>query len=171
MSCSICDSIKNRENVVYEDKKIVAFLSKKPAAFGHVVIAPKQHYSIIENVPDYIVGDMFKIANKVSSAVFEIIGAEGTNILVNNGVDAGQKEPHVSVNVIPRRSNDNLGFNWAPKQLTEEEMSTVELILREGAKEIGGFQEEEKEIIETRENPEEDDNHDSYLLRQLDRVP
>jgi len=171
MTCEICNIIKNKENIIYEDKEIVAFLSKTPSVLGHVIVTTKQHYPIMENIPDYIVGLLFKVVNKIAIAIFETLKAEGTNIIINNGIEAGQKKPHFTVNIIPRRTNDNLNFQWKPKQLNEEEMSTIELKLKEGAKDIGAFEKEKKEPVKIEKKVEKISEENSYLTRQLERIP
>jgi histidine triad (HIT) family protein len=132
MACEYCDIIdREKESAnIYEDDKVVAFLSDQPATIGHIVVAPKKHSPIFEAIDDGIVEHLFKIVNKISIAVFEAIKCEGTNVIVQNGVEAGQEAPHFSVNIIPRKGDDGLLFEWAPKQLSEEEMATIELQLR-----------------------------------------
>ena len=171
MACDVCDTIESRENIVFENNNVFAFLNQTPACMGHVTIVPKKHFPIIENVPDFIVADMFKVANKISSAIFESLGAQGTNIIVNNGVDAGQKKPHASVEVLARKEKDNLNFQWKPKQLTQEEMSTVELTIREKTKNIGEFQKEEAKPISMDKKTEKISDEESMLVDQLNRLP
>jgi histidine triad (HIT) family protein len=40
------------------------------------------------------------------------LGANGVNIMQNNGRAAGQEVPHVHVHVIPRFENDGHHWNW-----------------------------------------------------------
>ena len=137
MTCKLCSMIdeKKKTKIVYEDSDIVAFLSDNPSVVGHIIIAPKKHSPIFEAVDDPITGKLFNIANKISAAVFESIGAKGTNLIVHNGIAAGQEDPHFSINIISRRDDDGIIFDWPPKQLSEEEMATIELQMKEGLKE------------------------------------
>jgi histidine triad (HIT) family protein len=157
---------------IYEDDKTISVLNKTPAAIGHVLIIPKEHYTIIEQVPDFEIGHMFNIANKISSAIFEALNMQGTNIIVENGVAAGQETAHFAINIIPRRENDGLNLTWQPKKLSEDEMSTVELKLKEAAKSIGEFEKQKKESISL-DNKEKKQikGEDDYLIKQLRRVP
>lgn len=148
MECPVCDFIKSgKAKKIYEDELVVAFLSPNPAVPGHSLVVPKQHFVIIEQTPDYLVGKLFQVANIVSSALFKAFDLQGTNILLNNGVSANQKIAHIMINVIPRTGNDNLNFNWIPKQLNEEQMSTIELKIKEHTKNVGIVQKEDKKII------------------------
>jgi len=137
--CVICQIIKGElpAKKVYEDDEILAFLDFNGAARGHTFVAPKQHFPIIEQLPDALVNRLFIISNKVSTALFETQNCQGTNIFVANGISAGQSVAHVIVNVIPRAEGDRIHLQWKPKQLSEEEMSTVELKIKDAAKHLG----------------------------------
>jgi histidine triad (HIT) family protein len=175
-TCTFCQAVKGKSKLekVYEDDDSVAVLHPKPAAKGHVLVFSKKHYNIIEQIPDYEVGDLFKKVNKISSAIFEGVGAQGTNIMIQNGVAAGQEIPHICIHIIPRGENDGINFQWQPKQLTEEEMSTVELTLKKESEGIGGFQKEKKaEPVKLDEKKPEKilSDEENYLIKQLQRIP
>ncbi|MDP7141586.1 MAG: HIT family protein [Candidatus Woesearchaeota archaeon] len=170
--CQFCKQIKSKENMIYEDDKAAAFLDSSFP--GKVTIIPKEHYPIIENVPDFVVGHLFIIANKLSKALFECINSTGTNIIVNNGITAGQTIPHFCINIIPRRENDNINLQWQPKQLSDDEMESAELQLKEETKNIGQFDKEKKEPVKLEkktEKIEQKDGEENYLVKQLRRIP
>ncbi|RMF54424.1 HIT family protein [Candidatus Woesearchaeota archaeon] len=171
-NCEICKKIEQKAaKVVYEDDKVFACLTAKPASLGHILVMPKEHFSIIEMVPDPLFEHLFKVVNKISIAVFEALHAQGTNIIIQNGVAAGQDVPHFLVHIIPRMQNDNLSFKWAPKQLNEEEMSTVEMMLKDQTSTIG-MREEKKKPVEVEQKEDETiSGEDNYLLKQLKRLP
>lgn len=171
---------------IYEDDRVFAFLSPQPAAIGHIVVVPKKHAPILEALGDDDVAYTFSIANKISISVFEALKIEGTNIIVHNGVAAGQEEPHFSINIVPRKSDDGLVMEWAPKQLSEEEMAMIELQLKEEMKkrqepievpaelpseepsqaDPGTAQAEEGVPTDNLKEKEE-----NYLIKQLKRMP
>ena len=83
----------------------------------------------------------------------------------------GQTVAHFTINVIPRKENDGVNLQWQAKQLSEEEMSTVELELKEQTKNIGHF---EKEVKKTKIEPPKAQflsEDDEYFTRQMRRVP
>lgn len=179
--CKHCQAINDpgKGFRIYEDSDVVAVLEGQPAGYGHVVVMPKEHYPIMEEVPDRLIGKIFSIANKISTAVFESLNAHGTNIVIQNGVAAGQTIAHFALHVIPRRENDGLNFNWQTKQLSEEELSTVELQVKEEAANIG-IEKEAAKPIEVKEEKEEvtaeiegegGKKEESYLIKQLRRIP
>lgn len=171
--CQYCEALKGKEKKVFEDDKVFAMLHSSPASLGHIVLFLKEHQPILENVKDYDVAHLFKIANKLSTAAFESLGAQGTNIIIQNGVAAGQKIAHLSIHIIPRRENDGLNLLWQPKQLNEEEMSTIELQLKDATNKIGEFEKEKKEPVDldTKKKEIKQTKGDNYLVKQLKRIP
>ena len=167
--CEHCKLAEKGEKV-FESKNIVAVMSDKPAALGHVVVLPKEHYTIMEQVPDFIIAEMMNAANKLSTSLFEMMKIEGTNIIVSNGTASGQNVPHFSMSIIPRSSNDGLGFVWQPKSMDEEKMSTIRLQIEHEAKNIGEFKKEEKKPEEA-PKPEEITDEEDYMAKQLERIP
>ena len=101
--CEYCEIINSKKAaIVYEDDKCIAFLAERPVAAGHVIVAPKTHTPIFEEIGDELIGHCFNIATKLSVAVFEAIGAKGTNMIVHNGVEGGQQVAHFCINIISR---------------------------------------------------------------------
>lgn len=177
MACEYCEIIEGKKEAakVYEDDTVIAFLAEQPSAIGHVVVAPKRHVPILEAVSDDELDQVFKIANKISVAAFEALKIEGTNIIVHNGVEAGQETAHFSVNIVSRKSGDGMMFEWTPRQLSEEEMATVEIQLKEEMEKPEVPAEIPKEIAAEGEAEGEEgageEKEESYLIKQLRRMP
>ena len=170
--CQYCELIK--KEALYKDEKIAIILDPKPATTGHLLVLPVEHKTILEEVPDFVVDKLFIGSNKASSLLFDLFPeVQGTNILIENGVAAGQEMPHLALNVIPRKENDGLNLIWQPKQFSEEEMSTIELKLKEETTGIGVFEKEAKtpEVIEEAEKIEIGEDEEDYRIKQLRRIP
>jgi len=173
--CIVCQIIDGKipAKKVYEDDEVLAILDFNGANIGHTFVIPKEHIPILEQIPSHLIGKLFNVSNKVSSAIFEALGVQGTNIFVTNGITAGQKVAHFMINVIPRKENDGVNLQWQTKQLSEEEMSTVELKIKEEIGSIGvgevpkiALQPKKAETISETESGEE-----NYLVKQLRRIP
>lgn len=172
--CDLCQQIEKKIGVVYEDDEITALLSPTPASTGHLVVAPKQHHIILEQVPDWVMGKMFTTANKLSISLFEGMGVHGTNIHIANGEPAGQVVPHIAVNVVPRNENDGLNLLWQPKQLPEEEMASAEAALKEETKSIMSFITEKPSKAEVKKAEKiayKLSDEENYLIKSLRRIP
>ncbi len=172
--CLICQIINGEvpSKKIYEDDDVLAILDFNGANPGHSFVIPKQHIPILEQASPHIVTKLFSVANKISSAIFDTLKVEGTNIFVANGVPAGQKVAHTMINIIPRKQNDGINLEWQPKQLSEEEMSTIELKLKEEISSVG-FGEAPKTSKKEKAEPitQEVSGEDNYLIKQLRRIP
>ncbi len=91
---------------VYEDSKVLAFLDINPVTEGHTLVIPKTHHENISDIPDAELGVVFKAVKKIATNLKEKLGADGLNIMQNNGKVAGQEIPHFHVHIIPRKIND-----------------------------------------------------------------
>jgi len=171
MKCDICEIFRNKDvfKIFYEDDLCIALLHESPANYGHSLIIPKEHYAIMELIPDKIIEHLFIISNIISTTLFETMNIQGTNIIVNNGIEAGQKNPHFMIEIIPRTQNDGINFEWKQEPAKEDELKTAELKLREFTDRLYVGQ-EPKEPIEIKENVEEVDEED-YTFRQMRKVP
>lgn len=176
MKCEYCDILerKSTADILYEDNDIIIAIKDFSIAPGQITVFPKQHFTIMEMVPDDILEKCFVLANKVSVAIFESMGAHGTNIVVQNGLGAGQKVPHFAVEIIPRREGDGLNLQWAPKELSEDEKETAFLLIKEeGDKLVDiGKKKEKKEVSQiVTEKISGLSGKDNYLLKSLKRIP
>ena len=174
MKCAACELIETGK-LLYEDDKVFAVLAKNPANYGHILVMPREHYTILEQVPDYVMSHIGVVVNKISMALFESMKIAGTNVYIENGIAAGQAVPHLIVNIIPRVEGDDTNLNWQPRQLSEEEMSTVEIVLKEEAGKVGEFEQEKEKPInldkEVEALPQDVEKGENYLIKQLDRMP
>ncbi len=122
--CNIANG-KAESYKVYEDKDVIAVLDINPASPGHLLIFPKKHYQILNQMSESETGHIFKVVNKLSGVVFEAVKAEGTNVFVANGVVAGQNTSHIIIHVIPRFKDDKVMFNWEKADVGKEEMEEI----------------------------------------------
>jgi histidine triad (HIT) family protein len=86
---------------VYEDEKVMAFLSTRPINVGHTLVVPKRHYENIFEISEEEVAHLSKVVQKVAYAVKKAASAEGIRIVQNNGEAAGQVIFHLHVHIIP----------------------------------------------------------------------
>ena len=157
-------------NILLEDDDIKVLLPEKASTAGELVIIPNKKYIILEEVPDNILKKIFQISNKLASVLFETLKCEGTNVLIQNGISAGQVTDIVSVRIIPRFGSDNVNLNWEPR--TGADLNGVMDILS-GAeeKEIQeNMVNQNKEEFEKKDDSDETDE-DDYLAETYNRLP
>lgn len=111
MHCIFCDLIAGAAEVsiCYEDATSIAFMDIQPVNNGHVLVATRDHYASLADVPEDVAMHLFRVALELAPVVRRITGAQGLNIVVNSGAAAGQDVLHYHVHVIPRYQGD--GFD------------------------------------------------------------
>lgn len=129
--CIFCQIIagKVQSRKVYEDDSVITILDVNPANPGHMLIMPKEHYSIMPQMPDEETGHIFAVAKALSNAALRSLEVQGSNIIVANGVAAGQRAQHFMVHLIPRKENDNLNFQVPQKTVEDAELKKIRKVL------------------------------------------
>ena len=109
--CTFCDLIAGAAevSVCYEDARAIAFLDIQPVNVGHVLVAPREHYESLVDLPPELGLHLYDVAMRLAPVVRQIAGTDGLNIVVNSGSAAGQDVFHYHVHVIPRFRMD--GFD------------------------------------------------------------
>jgi histidine triad (HIT) family protein len=129
--CIFCQIIDGKipSKKVFEDEKVIAVLDINPATAGHVLIMPKEHFSIMPQLNDEILKSIFSAAKKISNAMLKSMQAQGTTIFIANGLAAGQRAQHFMIHVIPRFKED--GFPDIPKnKTTDKELEEIWLKIK-----------------------------------------
>jgi histidine triad (HIT) family protein len=111
--CVFCDIVEGRmgAEIVYEDDISLAFLDNRPLFPGHTLLVPREHHETLTDLPEEMIAPLFSAARRLSGAVQEAMGSDGTLVLMNNKVS--QSVPHLHIHVIPRKRKDGLrGFLW-----------------------------------------------------------
>ena len=126
-NCLFC-KIANGEipsKTVYEDDKFRVFLDLGPAAKGHALIVPKEHYANLYELPEDTAADVMRLAKKMAALMKEKMHCGGLNLVQNNGELAGQTIHHFHMHVIPRYEDDGQKIGWNPGEPTQEELEEV----------------------------------------------
>ena len=125
--CIFCQIVagKIQSRKVYEDERAVAILDINPANPGHVLLLTKEHYSIMPQLPDDEVAHIFLVAKSLSNSMLKGLEVQGTNIIVANGVAAGQRAQHFMVHVIPRKEKDGIEFVLPQNPIQQNEIEIV----------------------------------------------
>ena len=151
--CPFCSMVEGKIPVkkIYEDERVIGILDINPATKGHIIVFPKKHASVLSQLDNDVVGHIFQVANMLSTAVFDIVKAEGTNIVVSNGAAAGQRGPHVVVNVIPRFAEDKVSIGWNGDKANDEELEELREKITSKIKVVEVSQEPEDDVVKEEE--------------------
>lgn len=95
---------------VYEDEHTYAFLDINPINKGHTLVVPKADFGgTIFDTSEETFLHMARAVHRVARAVRSGTGADGVNIVMNNGAAADQDMlTHAHVHVIPRFVHDHV---------------------------------------------------------------
>lgn len=136
---------------VYEDSECIAVLDINPANQGHMLLMPKEHYTIMLQVPEHLIGHLLVIAKGLSQAGLKAFQSKGTTIFAANGTSAGQRAPHFMLHVIPRLDGDSIGLYIPSRALPEKEAEKIAAALSAA---LGGRKPGRSETAEKQEKDE-----------------
>lgn len=110
---------------LYEDDDFRVILDAGPAAKGHALILPKEHYANLCELDDEVAAKVLPLAKKMITKLTDILGCDGYNLVQNNGEAAGQTVFHFHLHMIPRYKDDGVGLTWKMGELTEEDKNDI----------------------------------------------
>ena len=92
---------------MYEDDATLAFLDLRQPNPGHVLVVPKVHVPMLDQLPLDVAARLIQTVVLVTGAVRRGFAPDGINVWQSNGVAAGQEVFHVHLHVFPRRAGDD----------------------------------------------------------------
>ncbi|MBS3102581.1 HIT domain-containing protein [Candidatus Woesearchaeota archaeon] len=125
--CIFCQIIagKVQSKKIFEDNIAIGILDINPANPGHILLLPKEHYTIMPQLPEDVLSHLFMAAKALSNSMLRSLEVQGTNIIVANGVAAGQRAQHFMIHVIPRKENDGISFELPQKSIQMDELEKI----------------------------------------------
>ncbi|HLC88842.1 MAG TPA: HIT family protein, partial [Candidatus Nanoarchaeia archaeon] len=126
--CIFCQIISGKvpAKKVYEDDQCIAILDINPAAKGHLLLLPKEHYAIMPQIPEPILAHLSVVSKHLSQLLLKSLKVDGTTIFVANGLAAGQKAQHFMIHIIPRKEDDN-ALQFEEKVISKEIQDKVKV--------------------------------------------
>jgi len=110
-------SITQKGILMYEDEKVIVSLPEKGVVAGHFEVYSKIEERDISKLSQEDSAHIFFVASFVASALFDGLGAQGTNIILKSGFSDDNAEGRLVVHILPRMQNDSLqSMLWEPKQ-------------------------------------------------------
>ncbi|MGK5091222.1 HIT family protein [Deltaproteobacteria bacterium TL4] len=107
--CIFCSIVEGKapKSLVYEDDLCSVFMDLFPMSPGHVLVVPKQHQPLVQDLREDLQAHLFLIASQVRQAIQKTeIPCDGANFIINDGKAANQEVPHVHLHVVPRTKGD-----------------------------------------------------------------
>ena len=148
--CIFCHIISGKvaSKKIYEDDICLAILDINPANPGHILVLPKEHYQIMPQVPEETIAHLFMVVKHLSQAALKALKVEGVNILIANGVAAGQKAPHFMIHIIPRTKDDGLKFIVPQKKVSDSDLKVLHDNVKQRINAVFGIEKEEPVVLD-----------------------
>jgi len=127
--CDFCTVAAGKDNehnkvqdIVFKNEFATAFIAPKwwVNNHGNVLVIPNKHYENIYDIPDEMIGEVYKVVKKISIAIRETYGCEGTSTRQHNEPAGNQVIWHLHVHVFPRYEGDKLYENHNQKNFVSE---------------------------------------------------
>jgi len=197
--CKYCQIIEKKTNILYEDEQLIAVVPEKPITNGHIQIITKKHHKKIQDIENKELQLAFYASSFAASSLFENLEAHGTNIITNTGGFIKEKG-HFHIDVIARKTGDDLNFVWKPNRFSDEEIKQAQDKIKDKC-DLIGVEKKEKQVLDLDnkqvqelepvkkiEKPESakeekynketgktkdeiEEDKESYLVKQLRRMP
>ena len=126
-NCIFC-KIANGEipsRTICENEKFRVILDNGPATEGHALVLPKEHFADLFEIPEDWASEAMKTAKIAAELLKEKLGADGLNIVQNNGETAGQTVRHFHIHIIPRYKGDGQNILWRPGHPSDAELDRI----------------------------------------------
>lgn len=122
---SIFTKIINNEipsHKVYEDDRVIAFLTIHPLCDGHTLVVPKVQIDQIWDLEPEYYQYLWKIAQKLAVHIRSVMDVERIGVVVK-----GFEVPHAHIHLIPVSSGAHVNFDPEPEPPLAEESKLVEI--------------------------------------------
>lgn len=116
---------------IYEDERFRVILDLGPATRGHALILPKEHADNLYTLEEETAGEAMKLARRMAIRMRDKLGADGFNLVQNNGEAAGQTVMHFHLHLIPRYKDDGQHILWEPGKASAEELEEARKLIAE----------------------------------------
>jgi histidine triad (HIT) family protein len=112
---------------VYEDDLTVAFMDINPAANGHVLVVPRQHFADIWDIPEDTAAAVMVSTFRVATMIKEAIQPDGLNLFQSSRPAAWQTIFHLHVHLLPRWDSDPIELPWDPRHPPGDRSKVAEM--------------------------------------------
>ncbi len=122
--CKIVNGLVPCDKVL-ETGLALVFLDINPVNTGHLLVVPKEHHPFIWELSETVASHVGGLLPRLARAVKGATGADGVNIIVNNGKAAGQTVEHGHWHVIPRFFDDAVNWPWPHSEYSGDERAQM----------------------------------------------
>jgi diadenosine tetraphosphate (Ap4A) HIT family hydrolase len=141
--CLLCQLVDGRlaTSRVHEDEHVVAFMDHQPVTPGHVLVVPRQHAVLLDDLDEELSVAVYRVAHRLTRALRRsTLRCEGVNLFLADGEAAFQEVPHVHLHVFPRFAGDTfrIAADWRIRDRPELDDAAAQV--RAGLAALAGVQ-------------------------------
>jgi histidine triad (HIT) family protein len=125
--CLFCKIVRGAmpAATILETDDAVAFLDIHPVNLGHVLLVPKAHHTNLGELPETLAAHAASLLPRLCRAIQAATGADGLNVIINNGRAAGQTVDHGHWHLIPRFHGDPVDWPWPHSEYVGDELGQM----------------------------------------------
>ncbi len=126
-ACVFCRIIAGTSpaSIVFRDAKTMAFMDIQPVTEGHTLLIPIGHTPNIADVDVATTEHLYRVARRITGALYEALNCDGVNWFVADKEAAGQEVFHMHLHLIPRYLGDGFGLRFPPDYSVLPERQTL----------------------------------------------
>ena len=121
---SVFTMIINRDlpgRFVYEDDRVVAFLTIEPMTPGHTLVVPRAEVDKWQDVEPDLFNHVMAVSQRIGKAVCAAFGADRAGVII-----AGLEVPHLHVHVFPAFNLADFGFAHVDRNPSPESLDQAQ---------------------------------------------
>lgn len=112
-------------HVVYEDDRVVAFLSREQPNPYKVLVIPRAHVETLYDLTDEQASAIFKVTVKIARGLRTASKCEGMNLVQLNGKAGQQDVFHFHLHILSRFFGDKIVFDWDNTPAPQEALKQI----------------------------------------------
>lgn len=157
---------------LFNSEYLTVELSETPSVKGHLVVNNSKSLGLCNEEETLA---FFSATSQCATALFELVGAHGTNIIIQ------EKDDSLRADILARMQNDGLDFLWQPTRGDPTELDSVAKSIKDeidvliwqkqNPTQVATKSASSPEVIKQEESSDSGEKKENYLLKKLNRTP
>lgn len=105
---------------VYENDKVIAFLTIGPVAEGHTLVVPKLQVDQYIDLPADDYAELWLAVKKVAARLRDVTGKDRVGVVIK-----GIEVPHTHVHLVPFNEDEPVNLDSSSKQVNPENLGQI----------------------------------------------
>lgn len=112
---------------IYEDDRVIAFLTIHPLSDGHTLVVPKKQIDQIWDLDDEDYDYLWEVTKKIALHLREVLNVNRVGVVIK-----GFEVPHAHIHLIPVSLNDTASFDpeLSPPQADNNKLAEIAARIR-----------------------------------------